>query len=80
MVTGLTLRAGLLPLGADHRSAGLRALASVSWGTSLPGPDQTQDFHPPPTDLQGAQTYLGELRGPGEVRGAAGSPEGPWLG
>lgn len=73
-------RAGLLPLGADHRSAGLRALASVSWGTSLPGPDQTQDFHPPPTGLQGAQTYLGELRGPGEVRGQLEAQRGPGWG
>lgn len=52
----------------------------MSWGTSPPGPDQTQDFHPPPKGLQGAQTYLGELRGPGEVRGGSWEPRGALAG
>lgn len=77
-------RAGLLSLGADHRP---RDLQPPRWELGHLSPcQQTRPgldrgfFLPTPSSFQGAQTYLGELRGPGEVRGASGSPEGPWQG
>lgn len=78
------LRAGPLPLGADHRSASLRALASLSWGTSapasIPGLGQTQDLPPTPNRLARCPDLPGRTEGAKRGAGSSWKPSGALAG
>lgn len=71
-------------MGTGHRSAGLRALASLSWGTSpsasIPGLGQTEDLPPTPNRLAGCPDLPGRTEGARRGAGSGWKPRGALAG